>query len=101
MSQPEINAEATITIILLNWNGLRFLDHCLSALMKQVTPNCKVIMVDNASRDGSVEFVTQNYPSVRIVENRENLGFAEGNNVGLRLAKGKYVILLNIDTRAN
>jgi GT2 family glycosyltransferase len=58
-------------------------------------------MVDNGSTDGSVEFVKSNFPLVKIVENRVNLGFAAGNNVGIRYSSGDYVILLNTDTRVS
>jgi GT2 family glycosyltransferase len=61
----------------------------------------EVILVDNNSDDGSVEYVRRNFPFVRIVENDANLGFAEGNNVGLRSAGGDYLVVLNNDTRAS
>jgi GT2 family glycosyltransferase len=63
--------------------------------------NLEVILVDNASTDGSCEFVKENYPWVRVIRNDKNLGFAEGNNVGLKASQGKYVILLNNDTEVD
>jgi hypothetical protein len=73
----------------------------MSSLEQQVSPQDEVILVDNGSDDGSVEYVRRNFPFVRIVENGRNLGFAEGNNVGLRSAVGDYVIILNNDTQVS
>lgn len=61
----------------------------------------EIILVDNGSTDGSVEYVKRNFPFVRIVENAMNLGFAEGNNVGLESADGDYLVVLNNDTRVS
>jgi GT2 family glycosyltransferase len=88
-------------VIVLNWNGLRFLGPCMSSLMNQTMSEHEVILVDNSSDDGSVEYVRRNFPLVRIVENDANLGFAEGNNVGLRSASGDYLVVLNNDTRVS
>ena len=68
----------------------------------QSYPNFEVIVVDNGSNDGSVEFLKQYYlPFVKVIANRENLGFSGGNNVGIHAAKGKYILLLNNDTEAD
>ena len=88
-------------MIVLNWNGLRFLGPCILSLVKQTVPVREIILVDNGSDDGSVEYVRRNFPFVKIVENNANLGFAEGNNIGLRSAGGDYLIVLNNDTRAS
>lgn len=87
-----------ISIIVLNWNGKKHLKKCLSACINQTYPKLEVILVDNASTDGSVKYVTNTYPSVIINKNDENLGFAEGNNVGIRHAKGEWLFILNNDT---
>ena len=60
----------------------------------------EVIVSDNGSADGSVEFFRANYPRVRIMETKANLGFARANNVGIRAATGEYVLILNLDTIA-
>lgn len=89
-------------IIVLNWNGMQHLQDCLASLSSIDYPNYKVLLVDNDSRDRSVPFVKDNYPDVHIIVNSENLGFAEGNNVGIRhaLSHGAdYIVLLNNDTR--
>ena len=67
--------------------------------MNQTYSEYEILLVDNGSTDGSVEYLKNNFPSVKIIENQENLGFAEGMNVGMRSASGAYVILLNIDAR--
>ena len=88
-----------VSIIIVNWNGLRWLPDCFGSLAKQDYKNYEIIFVDNASSDGSVEWVRKQYPKTKICINRENLGFADANNVGFRKAKGEYVLFLNNDTR--
>ena len=90
-----------VSIIVLNLNGLEHLDTCLKSVAMTTYPNFEVILVDNGSTDGSVEHVAKRYPSVRIIRNNRNLGFAAANNVGIRLTKGDYVILLNNDTEVD
>lgn len=87
-----------VSIIILNLNGKKFLEGCLSSLKVQSYPNFEVIIVDNGSTDGSVQFVRENFPDTIIIENKENLGFAMANNQGIKIAKGKYIALLNNDT---
>ncbi len=88
------------SVIIVNWNGKRYLEECLSALLAQTCPPCEIILVDNGSHDGSVDFVKERFPQVRMIENDENLGFAAGNNVAIRVAQGDYIVTLNNDTRA-
>lgn len=87
-----------ISVIIVNYNGLSHLRECLDSLRRQAFTDFEVIFVDNGSTDGSVSFVEENYPDIKVVKNRANLGFGEGNNVGMRIAQGKYVALLNNDT---
>lgn len=89
-----------VSIILVNYNGKHFLGACLDALRGQTYPETafEVIVSDNASSDGSVEFVRDSYPWVRIVENQKNLGFATGNNAAIDISRGDYLVLLNNDT---
>jgi GT2 family glycosyltransferase len=88
------------SVIVVNWNGKIFLEECLPALLAQTYSPCEVILVDNGSHDGSVDFVAERFPQVRIIENGENLGFAAGSNVAIRAARGDYIVTLNNDTRA-
>jgi GT2 family glycosyltransferase len=92
---------ATVSVVVLNYNGLRHLESCFSSLLRLDYPREKLelLFVDNASRDESVQFMRSEYPEVRIVETGGNLGFAEGNNYGAREAKGEWVAFLNNDTR--
>ncbi|WOX56626.1 glycosyltransferase family 2 protein [uncultured Methanoculleus sp.] len=89
-----------ISVVITNYNGRRYLPDCLSSLAVQTYQDFETIVVDNASTDGSAEFVEEHYPEVRIVRNRENLGFAGGTNAGIHAARGEYVLTLNNDTKA-
>lgn len=93
--------EPLVSIVILNYNGRQHLKDCLESVGKLAYGNKEVIFVDNASSDGSVRFVRQNYPLVKIIENSRNLGVAAGNNVGINAANGKYVFLLNPDTEVH
>ncbi|MCK9586139.1 glycosyltransferase family 2 protein [Methanothrix soehngenii] len=90
-----------ISVIVLNYNGRGFLDGCLTSLASQTYSDFEVIVVDNGSRDGSPDYIEENYPWVRLAKNDENLGFAGGTNVGIRAAKGEFIITLNNDSRAD
>ncbi len=86
-----------ISVIIVNYNGVRYLARCLNALAQQTFSDYEVILVDNASKDDSVAFIRRAYPSVCLIESPENLGFGGGNNLGLTVAKGAYIALLNND----
>lgn len=88
------------SVVILNYNGCRYLDTCLSAVLHQeLEGGFEVVLVDNASTDGSVAHVRSSWPNVRVVEAAANLGFAAGNNLGIDQARGLHVALLNNDTR--
>lgn len=90
-----------VSIVLLNWNQLDLTIDCLNSLAKITYPNYEIILVDNGSTDGSPIIIKSLYPDVQIIENRENLGFSEANNVGMRYALSigaDYLLLLNNDT---
>ena len=92
---------AKITVIILNWNGKHDTLTCLSSISEINYSNFDVIVVDNGSSDGSVKAIRKQHPDITIIETGENLGFAEGNNVGIRqaLSSGsEYLLLLNNDT---
>ncbi len=89
-----------VSVIVLNFNGRRYLESCLTAVEHQDL-ECEIVLVDNASDDDSVVFVRRRFPAVRLVELDRNLGFAAGNNVGARAATGRYLAFLNNDTRAD
>jgi GT2 family glycosyltransferase len=100
-AQPE-GRPATVgvgaSVLIVNWNGRQHLETCLAALRTQSYRDHEVILVDNASSDGSVDFVREHFPEVRVLETGANLGYAGGNNRGLELARGRYVAVLNADT---
>ncbi|MSR31425.1 MAG: glycosyltransferase family 2 protein [Gemmataceae bacterium] len=89
-----------ISVIVVNFNGKKFLQACLSSLENQDYPKERLecILVDNGSTDGSVELVESSFPWVHLVEAGKNLGFAGGNNLGMRVARGDFFALLNNDT---
>ncbi len=88
-----------VSIIIVNWNGIRWLPDCFGSLAKLEYKNYEIIFVDNASEDDSVEWIKKHYPKTKILINKENVGFADANNIGYRKAKGEYVLFLNNDTR--
>jgi len=92
-----------VSIVIVNWNGKEYLGDCLSSVFDQSYPNYDVILVDNGSMDGSVEFVRKNYPKVKIIKLSKNYGIAKGNNIGIREAfKDKdvrYIASLATDTK--
>jgi GT2 family glycosyltransferase len=90
-----------ISVIIVNWNGKHHLEVCLNSLYRQTFSDFEIILVDNGSQDGSVEFVRERYPKLRLVCLKENGGFARGNNEGLKVAKGEYIALLNNDTEVD
>ena len=90
-----------ISVIIANWNGKHFLDDCLSALRRQTFRDFETILVDNGSTDGSPEYIRANFPEVRLLALKENLGFTGGNIAGYKLAGGGLIALLNNDTEAD
>lgn len=95
---------ARVAIVLVNWNGARFLPSCLNALAVQSWCEFRVVLVDNASSDGSVEVARRHFPELELVQNRSNLGFSRANNAGVDRALADpavdYVLTLNNDTIA-
>lgn len=86
-----------ISVIIVNWNGQQWLKKCLDSLIQQTYKHIEIIVVDNGSLDGSVDFIRSQYPSVKQVLNNKNMGFGGGNNSGISKAEGKLVLLLNSD----
>jgi GT2 family glycosyltransferase len=86
------------SVIVLVWNGIEYVGDCLDAVLAQDHADFEVIVVDNNSTDGSADSVAERYRRVRLIRNKYNLGFSGGNNVGLQVAQGDFVVLLNQDT---
>ena len=87
-----------ISIIIPNFNGEQFLKECLNSIKKQNFSHYEVIIVDNGSNDGSVEYLNENYDEFTLIQNQENLGFATAVNQGIKASNAEYVFLLNNDT---
>lgn len=87
-----------VSVIVINYNGKEFLKDCLESIYGQTYHNFELIVVDNGSTDGSVQFIKEKFPDTILIENKENLGFAVANNQGIEISRGKYVALLNNDT---
>lgn len=91
--------EGVLSIILVNYNQRDYTAQCLNSLRK-VAPalDYEIILVDNASHDGSIDWLEEQYPEAAVIRSPENRGIAGGNNLGIRAAQGRYVLLLNNDT---
>ena len=87
-----------VSIIIPHWNGVDILTDCLESLILTEYNNYEIIVVDNASTDGSPDLVTLNFPQVKLVENSKNYGYAGGCNRGAKISKGEYLVFLNNDT---
>jgi len=95
-----------LSIIILSYNTKKLLQQCLESVIKNSPPKTEIIIVDNGSRDGSVRYINgltnyglTNYGlRIRAILNKKNLGFAGGNNIGIKAARGEYIMLLNSDT---
>lgn len=92
---------SSISIVVLNWNGKEFLEKCIPSVIRAVevyANDCEIIVVDNGSSDDSIDYLKSNFPRVKIITLKENLGFAVAMNVGIKEAKSDIVISLNNDT---
>lgn len=88
-----------VSIIILNWNGKKWLDNCIDSLINQTYKNIEIVFVDNNSSDDSVEYVKSKWPKVKVVLLDDNYGYAKGNNIGVDAASGEIVFILNNDTK--
>ncbi|MCJ7602649.1 MAG: glycosyltransferase [Desulfobulbaceae bacterium] len=88
-----------VSIIIVNYNGRNFLDDCITSIKKFVSVPYEIIIVDNASADGSCDYIKTSWPDIKLVESKDNSGFTGGNNLGVSHARGNLVFLLNNDTK--
>jgi GT2 family glycosyltransferase len=86
-----------VSVVIVTWNGRRYLDACLAAVQSQKGVTVETILVDNASTDGTVDYVRERFPWVRLIALHANRGFAGGTNAGAREARGRFLALLNND----
>jgi len=89
-----------LSIIIVNYNTKELLHNTIQSVIDTVKlPKYQIIIVDNASSDGSIEMVKKQYHQVNLIENKDNLGFPKANNIGIKQALGRYILLLNSDTK--
>ena len=98
MSDHDSALVPDVSVVIPSWNTRELLERCLETLFASGGPTLEVLIVDNASEDGSVELVEERYPDVRLIRNSRNEGFAIACNQGMAVAKGRHVLLLNTDT---
>jgi GT2 family glycosyltransferase len=92
----------SVSVIILNYNGREYIEECLDSVLRQTYRDREVIVVDNGSTDGSLEVIKEKFVGkIKLIENKNNLGFAEGNNIGISSATGTYIALLNNDAVAD
>lgn len=96
-----VPASPRVSVIIPNWNGRQHLDDCLNALRRQTLADHEVILVDNGSTDGSPDYVSRQFPEVRLVALSDNRGFTGASNAGYAASRGEFVCLLNNDTEAD
>ena len=88
-----------VSVVVVNWNTQDILRDCLRSIYEHCGEiDLEVIVIDNASTDGSVEMIKKDFPQVTLIENSQNRGFAAANNQGIAISRGRYVLLLNSDT---
>src|SRR3712207_446146 len=88
-----------LSVVIICWNDLKVINDCLRSIYDETRSiPFEVIVSDNGSTDGSIEYIREQFPAVQVVENGANVGFARGNNAGIARAEGEYVLILNPDT---
>ena len=93
------NIESLTSIVVLNYNAGNLLLDCIESIYKTLIHKFEVIVVDNISTDNSHKKCKEKFPQIRLIENKQNLGYCEGNNVGIRNANGEFIVILNPDTK--
>ena len=87
-----------VSVIVLNYNAGELLLNCIDSLKKSTYTNLEILVVDNISSDGSQIKCKERFPDIKLIQNNENLGYCGGNNIGVREANGKFIVILNPDT---
>lgn len=93
-----IELNPLVSIVILNYNAGKLLLDCIRSIQESTYSNFEIILVDNVSKDNSHIICKEKFPTIKLIENSENLGYCEGNNIGLRIVKGQFVVVLNPDT---
>ena len=84
-----------VSVIVLNYNAGELLLNCIESIKKSAYKNLEIIVVDNISTDKSQKICKEKYPDIKLIQNDENFGYCEGNNIGIRKAKGDFIMILN------
>lgn len=92
------NSNPLVSIIILNFNAGNLLVDCIDSIQKSRYVNFEIILVDNVSKDNSHKKCKEKFPTIKLIENSKNFGYCEGNNIGIRIAKGEFIVILNPDT---
>ena len=87
-----------VSVIVLNYNAGELLLNCIESIKKSAYKNLEIIVVDNISTDKSQKICKEKYPDIKLIQNDENFGYCEGNNIGIRKARGDFIMILNPDT---
>jgi GT2 family glycosyltransferase len=95
------SSKIKVSVIVVNYNGMSYVQPCLRSILAQTPPDFEVIVVDNKSSDGSLEFVRLMFPDLPIIANEKNLGYSGGINSAISRAQGKYLAPLNVDTEVD
>jgi N-acetylglucosaminyl-diphospho-decaprenol L-rhamnosyltransferase len=90
-------AEPLISVVIVTYQSAKVIDRCLAPLCADQSPELEIVLLDNASEDGTIDHVRRYYPDVRAIANSENSGFSKGNNTAISASSGRYVLLLNPD----
>lgn len=93
--------EAKVTVVIPNYNGIKYIRGCMDSLRQQSLKDFEIVVVDNGSKDGSLEILQEEYPEAKLIALKENTGFCHAVNLGIQESKTPYVILLNNDTIAD
>lgn len=88
-----------LSIVIVNYNSAQYLSDCVESIKNTVNRSYEIIVVDNASSDNSLTYLRKQYPQIKIIANTSNRGFSSANNQGAQIAKGRYLLLLNADTK--
>lgn len=94
-----MNKKPLVSVIIPNWNGQKWLRNCFYSIEEQTYKNVETILVDNASQDNSIGYTKNNYSNIKIIQNKENFGYALANNLAVKMVKGQILFFLNNDTK--
>ena len=88
-----------LSVVIVSWNVCALLKQCIESVLSDVRPGeFEIIVVDNASSDGTIQMLATQFPDIQLIENSENIGFGRANNQGIQKSKGRYILILNPDT---